>query len=297
MDRLEFGDFDKFLVSLGAVLLISSVAIPWLILREPFDLTIPVSQLDTFTPEAQSIVAHRQAFSAILIRAAPFVGAILFLLGCFCTARGLVGWRRRQRVYDRRTELEVEKLSLEIRQMTPSEVEQRAVSELQEIEEFEPGEPPEAPMGTRAQSYIQRERALASVLTSCLADRYSPSEYVRVGPVEFDLIMRTKNPREYDLLFEFKFVRKGFKYGWLKEASLKALYMSEIYEDHAANASAPFIVIIAPREVLKCTPSQEYAERIAHESGRLGRMVRLRFLAEEDLPSLSCADIEAIARI
>ena len=54
---------------------------------------------------------------------------------------------------------------------------------------------------------------------------------------------------------------------------------------------------LAPRGVLDSTPTREYAKRVAKESSSLGRPVYVRFLAEERLHDLDCAQIRALAAL
>jgi len=50
MPQLEYGDCYKFVASAGMALVAGAVAVPWLFLREPFDLTIASSKLQTLPP-------------------------------------------------------------------------------------------------------------------------------------------------------------------------------------------------------------------------------------------------------
>jgi hypothetical protein len=57
--QIEYGDFYKFVVSLDIALVLAAILVPWLFLREPFDLMIEVSRLSQLTPAAQQIVLLR----------------------------------------------------------------------------------------------------------------------------------------------------------------------------------------------------------------------------------------------
>ncbi len=80
MAQLEYGDFYKFIASAGIALLAGSIAVPWLFLREPFDLAIDASKLKTLTPVAQSAVAHRQEMVGVILPLLRWVSAGLAIL-------------------------------------------------------------------------------------------------------------------------------------------------------------------------------------------------------------------------
>ncbi len=299
MDKLQFDDYDKFLVSLGVVLLVSSVAVPWLILREPFDLTIPQEEITNLSPMAQTLISQRHQLAYYLVHAVPSIFGVLLISGFVSVGFGLRGWRNRQRLFDTKTNLEVKKLSLEVTAMTPAEVIDKATNEVIEIEESdllidEEGPAPELPSESRTKEYLAIERKLLTIIKECLGNQYKATEYARLGPVQFDLVLEAGIGGDTDLLFEFKSIQKGFKFGWLREVALKTLYMSEVYEDHSINRSSPYVVIVAPSRILESKSLEELTERITELTTNLGRAVQVRFLKEEELQELTCQDISLL---
>ena len=61
MTKFEYSDFYKFIASAGIALIILSAFVPWLFLREPFDLFQTESGISQLTPLAQEVIATRQA--------------------------------------------------------------------------------------------------------------------------------------------------------------------------------------------------------------------------------------------
>lgn len=80
MAQLEYGDFYKFVASAGIALVAGAFAVPWLFLREPFDLAIETSKLKTLTPIAQGAVTLRQEIVADILPWLPWVSAVLAIL-------------------------------------------------------------------------------------------------------------------------------------------------------------------------------------------------------------------------
>src|SRR5512141_175558 len=98
MAQLEYGDFYKFVASAGIALVAGAFAVPWLFLREPFDLTIDASKLKTLTPIAQSAVMHRQLLVARVLPCLPWVSLVIAMLGLALAIWGLERWHTRQKI-------------------------------------------------------------------------------------------------------------------------------------------------------------------------------------------------------
>src|SRR5712692_6901265 len=126
MDKFEFGDLNRFLVSLGLALIAGSVALAWLFFREPFDLTVTVETLQKMTPLARGVVERRQALMGSVLHVLPFVSAAGALSGVGLLMYGLKRWIPYQRDYEllqRTTRLRAE---YEYHQMTNAEVVENA---------------------------------------------------------------------------------------------------------------------------------------------------------------------------
>jgi hypothetical protein len=81
--QIEYGDFYKFVVSLGIALVLAAilVPVPWLFLREPFDLMVEASRLGQLTPTAQHIVSVRQTYLFRLLPIVPWFSFSVLVMG------------------------------------------------------------------------------------------------------------------------------------------------------------------------------------------------------------------------
>jgi hypothetical protein len=69
-----------------------AIGLPWLFLREPFDLLVAVSKLNSLTPLARDVVLHRQWLIAGIIRFIPYASSASGIAGIGLTLYGLIGW-------------------------------------------------------------------------------------------------------------------------------------------------------------------------------------------------------------
>src|SRR5580693_977320 len=108
MAQLEYGDYYKFIASAGIALIAGAVIVPWMFLREPFDLAIEASKIAQLTPDAQSVIHIRQHLVATIINYMPAASGVMAIIGAGLTGIGLYPWRLRQSVRDKAEDLQNE---------------------------------------------------------------------------------------------------------------------------------------------------------------------------------------------
>lgn len=70
MQKIEYGDLYKFLVSVGVILIGFAVLIPYFYLKEDFGLCVPQSDMARFEPEVRQIIRTKQQ---LLLRVQNYV--------------------------------------------------------------------------------------------------------------------------------------------------------------------------------------------------------------------------------
>ena len=301
MDQLDYGDYHKFKVSLGVACIIAAFVVPWVFLREPFDLLVEPSQLEKLSDSARSLIWYRQCVVTFLIWAVPFCSLFLLILGLILVFRGLREWKKIQHWFDQEQQLKVTKLEREIHQMTPAEIEQKAEAEVAESEAVETtissGGPIEHALKpveskTAVQHYLSIERLLIARIEECLKADYQVFERRRLGKVEYDLILATLSPNSsFDFIIEIKFAAKNFGRQWVLDNVLKTIMATELYSEATKRKAIPVIFFVSPNDLLKRKNSEDYITLARKESRRLNSDLVIRFIAEEDLESLSCQQV------
>ena len=245
MAQLEYGDFYKFVASAGIALIAGAFAVPWLFLREPFDLTIDESKVKTLTPIARGAVMHRQQIVAGILPWLPWASVLLASLGFVLIICGLVMWSTRQRVRDRGEEAATKKAEQELRQMTEHEIKVKAVQELESVEEE--SQQPQVVASARVpvsalDAYLDAERALFARMNECLGPDVHIQTNQRVGNVEYDAIVRL-GPDER-VIVDVKYIRKGFNSGFLAETVNGLTARTALYASRFSAPSRAVLVII-----------------------------------------------------
>jgi hypothetical protein len=292
MAQLEYGDYYKFIASAGIALIAGAVVVPWMFLREPFDLAIEASKIALLTPNAQDIIHARQHLIATIINYLPLASGLMAILGAVLTGLGLYSWRSRQSVRDRSEDLQTEKLDKELKAMSPEQIETKAKNDLENAEDLEP-----ALMTVQSRSAVSSvlavEQAVLGRISSCLGSSMKVMSNQRLGNVEFDAIIMAKSTKR--IILEIKYLRKGFNRGWLSEtinnlAARMALYTKTFDE----STSGLLLVVIATSNSPLSRKVMEISEelRISHSS-RLEN-IHIQTIYETDIATISCLEVRKI---
>ncbi len=292
MAQLEYGDYYKFIASAGIALIAGAVAVPWMFLREPFDLALEASKIALLTPDAQNIIYARQHLIAITINYLPLTSGLMAAAGTVLTGLGLYQWRSRQSVRDKSEDLKTQKLDKELKAMSPEQIEIKAKNDLEDIEESEPDLMILQPESV-VNSVLAVEQALLGRISSCLGSSMNVMSNQRLGNVEFDAIIRAKSGKR--IILEIKYIRRGFNRSWLSEtinnlAARMALYTKTFDE----STSGLLLVVIATTNSPLSRKVVEISEelRISHPS-RLDN-IRIQTIYAADIATISCLELRKI---
>jgi len=291
MAQLEYGDYYKFLASAGIALIAGAVVVPWMFLREPFDLAIEASKIAQLTPDAQSVIHARQHFVAIIINYIPVASGVMAAIGAGLAGIGLYPWRSRQSVRDRAEDLANEKLDKELKSMSPEQIEAKAKTDLEIPEEIELAMVTALPPSPSAvSSALAVEQALLGRISSCLGPSMKVLSNQRLGDVEFDAIIRADNSRR--IIIEIKYIRKGFNRNWVLETITNLSLRMGIYrKTFNENVNGLVLIVIAtsnsPLARKMMTISEEL--RISHPS-RLDN-IRVQTIYEAEIATISCNEL------
>lgn len=195
-------------MSVGVFLVGLTFLLPWLFLKENFDLLVKVEDLNRLTPSAKSIIENRQALIGTYSYIIPVVSIASFLIGGFLIFKGIKGWRKLQTIIEAREELTNKKLSLEITKLTEDEKLEKVAKDIQvSKEESKPLETKEIKGAnlSLAQQYLKVEQKFADLVRKALADKYKVFQDFRIEENEFDLMLKAPLLMDKDIIFEVKY--------------------------------------------------------------------------------------------
>jgi len=293
MDKFEFGDLNRFLVSVGVTLIAGSTAVWWLFLREPFDLLIAMDRLQKLTPQAQLIIIERQQWTATALTFLPYVSGGVSLLGVLLLAVGLVRWVPSQKIDDRFKEAQMKVAENEAaRTMSNAEIVAKVRSDVivEQPALLQGTTDMTAKIDAVVSAYVKTEEDLLDTLSHRLPKQYQLSKHQSQGGYEFDAIIGSRDGTQRFLVEIKRALGDGASYlrNALNRASEAAMWAGGL--DDAVQPVAMVIVVGALDEGLMASAT-DFINETSGNPTAFGHTL-IRFVSPQKLDTLSAPDIE-----
>jgi hypothetical protein len=254
MEKIEYSDLNKFLVSIGITLIAIASVIPWLYLREPFDLNIEESQIQKLTESAQLVISKRQDFILYTINYIGYISIGLLCLGLGCIALGIRRWDKKQKDLDKRDEAITKKHEAELKQLTKEEIENKAEKELETVKQ-DMEENKITPLPTMVKKnifvpkYLQLERLFFEKLMLSLYPDFKVWSNNKIDDFEYDIILESSIKNRNDYIFEIKYFPKEYSKDVLQEAAIRLGIATKHYINKTKRAAKPILVIVSIKDI------------------------------------------------
>lgn len=271
MTKLEFGDINRFVASLGIMQIVISLLLPWLLERSFAEFIISVSDYEALTESSKLLVDQQQETIGILNNLLPWAMVILLLSGVLMLLIGLAGWNRRQKVSDQslqataRKELAgAKRAEYEVQALSQGEQVEKAAKEIVEQERLEEDiaykkqdAPAEQVIG-RLRNYMQVEEEVLNEFSIMIEPRHRLLRQVRMHDQNYDAIVSVASNDKKIMILEIKnyqsipspdmqnniealFLEKlGFASGY---ASIKTGILVLVYENDTNNSDTEAAMI------------------------------------------------------
>lgn len=277
-----------------------AVLFPWLLLREPFDIALKISELNELTPTAQSLIELRQTTTLWFLNNVGFISGALVIIGVVLLGWGLYGWNKMQKLRDEREYYETEKVRRELEPMSPEQIAQKVVVDVIEDKDSEEIVSPEEetpltdvliPTSSVVHQYFRVEKMVQDKLRFCLRNDGEVLTNRRIKSAEYDVVLQTTKERLPDVIFEIKYASKGFKLNWVRESVNRLILATELYIGSTGRRAISIILYISPRATLNRISTETYRHRVIEETRKLDANPSIYFIAEEDWTSLECSKL------
>ena len=191
MLRTDTGNFDKFLTSLGLLMIGAALVIPYFYFRNTGTLELSDHELQGMTMTGRSALLDRQE---AIVSLEPWVAvgsALLAAVGLFLLVAGAIRLREAQAKEDEEADLRRTRARLEVEEMSPAEQEAKATAQAEEeAEEESRARPPVRPGGghtlysdrrLRASALSRVSTRIAQVFATWRFSGYTFKSQLRIG--------------------------------------------------------------------------------------------------------------------
>lgn len=297
MQKIDYGDINKFLVSIGLILICLAILIPYFYLKENFGLYIDQATFEKFQEPIQKIITSKQKIIIIIQKIIPWASLALFLIGVTSSAVGLKRWLKRQAKIDEKFDKEIQILDFKIESLTPEETEEKARKEVREIEaeeEIEPISKPQHTTRTTYRDYIEIEKRITNVFLKYKSNNFEILSQQRLGnKFEIDLLLRAKPKKYSDRIVEIKYFRNRFHFSIINKALHQLNTYISYYKNVAQKQAIPVLLIIYNKKAISPEMIQKYNDKIKENSFGVPNHNRLKveFIEEQEIENFDVQKI------
>lgn len=274
MDKLQYDNLYKFLVSLGIVLIVLPVAaLVFLFNMEP--ILISQADYDLLSEFSLQMIANRNELTSYFISIFPWFAGSLICVGVGVLLIGICNWVGLQKNLDKKLDAETAIQTLNLLKMNSAEVTAKIEEEVNETAAIETPTPPVSPVvndhSSAMNKYIEIEDLCFNYFTKRYAKKYSFERNIRMGKYCYDFIGVSKLDN-IDIIFEIKYMKIAAGNSRRIYDLFERVYDSGVnYETIAHRNFRCVVVIVTPKEELPrlenivetyCKAHRENANRI-----------------------------------
>lgn len=310
--KFEFGHFYKFAVSLGLILIAFGAGLPWLILRDISTLTISEKSVAEMTPTARRVLTKKQGHQLWVVDHYPSVAVTSTLSGLLILGYGSYKWWRRQGVLDETEDVQRDTAKVQLRQMTPADVELKQQAEAEaEAEVAEVAATSEVVSdneGQMAGRAANRRRWIRSAvrdvdarLAFSFAEAFRGTHEVRPNvildvagtTIELDLLLISHSAESPTYIADFKYYSSSHDLAdrILDSVWRLALRTASVSRFLGESVTAVLVIVFDENVDLSSTGLIALRDRVRASSGPI--RTRLLIISRTDLTDLSSAHLRS----
>lgn len=244
MQKIEYGDINKFLVSIGLVLIGLSILSPYLYLKEDFGIYLSQTDFDSLQDSVKELILDKQNKVKNLQSLFFCIPIVLSVFGVLFLIIGLYRWFSRQEKIDEKFDIELDKLKLEIKSLTQEEREEKVIQEVKEIELDEKTELNET-QKIVFNKYIAIEESIAEHFKNYNSQNFEILSQQKMGnKFRIDILLRAKNKGFADRIVEVKYFNDKLSESIISSTLHKLSSYVTYYKNATNKVVVPVLIIV-----------------------------------------------------
>lgn len=288
MNKLEYDNLYKFLVSLGIVL----IALPLAVIIYFYNLNpILISQTDyeLLSEYSLQMITNRNQLLSTFIKVFPWFAAISILIGVILIICGIYKWFFIQKKLDKKLDSETTIKALDELQVSAEEVSEKVKKETEEIDDLDDNKEMQHnnlaqdkhPQIKALEKYYEIEDLCFNYFTKKYIKNFDFKRNIRIGNTYYDFIGVSLND-EPDLVFEIKYCRQAAGMSPRLYQTFDKIYdMGLKYQTVAHRDFKCIVVIITPKEHL--ARMENIVETYCKAHKETASHIQIKCMAEESL--------------
>lgn len=193
MNNIQFDSFQKYLVSIGTILLIAPLFTFQHLLSGAYDVIISSEEYDNLSDISLNLLSVRVKYLDSALKYGPYICLLLMLLGLALIVLGCIRWYKIQVLIDDSLKYDHDTKKLELEKQTQPEILTNVIEEI--IETDSPNESVQtqteqyfAPTTDRIHKYIDIEQRVHNYLSNTLDSKYKIFQNMKAGSYQYDIV-------------------------------------------------------------------------------------------------------------
>jgi len=281
MQKIEFGDINRFFVSIGLFLIGFALIIPYFYLKEDFGLYLKEEDVAKFDEQIVEIIRAKRNQVACLQKIIPFVSLTLIIGGIVFCFIGIKRWLKRQVKLDEKLDNKVAKSKLDLKDSTPEE---RVVNAKKETAETEIAEQLESgaekPQNLKTEgylSYMAIEDKFFNYFKSVKNSNFDIFQQPKIGNRFFvDILLRAKTNKYSDRIIEIKYFKNQLPLSSIEDSITKLATYISYYKENTNKRVIPILLIVYSSEKLDKAKVFLYKKKIIEYSQGIPELDRIK---------------------
>lgn len=244
MTKVEYSDLYKFLVSLGLALVVTSVLLPWLFLRESFGMLTTQQTLTELPPTSREVLEQRREWVELLVNWWWLISLVLFVVGMILIIFGFFWWRKIQHFTDRYTMANTIRAEAELGNLTESEKREQLTSDVEfDKPEFSNPDTPQRVIDEEVVRRMSIEKQVSDKVAACFGSTYSVLFNKRIGDTGYDVVLQHRFGGD-DVVVEIKTYESMAGRREVVPTLLKAILSAQRYTEQTSRIARSVVLFV-----------------------------------------------------
>lgn len=295
MQKIEYGDINKFLVSIGLVLIGLAVLTPYLYLKEDFGLFITTKEFNEFQEPIQSLILDKQEKVAFIQSIINWIPLILAISGIGLIIWGLRRWFERQSKIDERFDKEILILDLQIEKQSATEKLENISRDLNEIQIGESNKPNEIQQKV-FKKYLDVEKKVAELFQNYNSPNFRIYTDIKIDKkYDVDILLRSKSNKFSDRIIEIKYFSDLLQTNILESALNRLSRTSNHYFKLTNKNIVPIFIVIYNKEKVNQESIKTNEKQLSEFTKEIEIFKRLKIVFIDE-NSISEFDVKSVLK-
>ncbi|WP_139125708.1 hypothetical protein [Arcticibacter eurypsychrophilus] len=275
MEKVEYGDINKFLVSIGIALIAISFLAPYLYLKEDFGLYVEAMAIHKYQPAVQYLITDKIDKVLFIQKYVLGICIVIFGVGTFSLIKGLIRWAKWQAVINEKFKKEIEKLGLEIKALTPVQVVEKVKDELEAGNEI--NKITKSVDESIIFHYLKVEEDVIARFEAYNSPNYRILAQQRLGNrFEVDVLLKATASGYLDRIVEIKYFRGAILPANVAQVLMKLKSVVSYYKRNLLRTPVPVLLIVYEEDKFDVQKIGEIEDEIAELTMNIRSLKRLK---------------------